>query len=63
MITAILFTAFVSFTNQEFFAAVEDQVSDGYKWEYVGKQAPSGVPAITVKPEVGEEFILFRLEK
>ena len=63
MITAILFTAFVSFTNQEFFTTVEDQVSDGYKWEYVGKQAPSGAPAITVKPENGEEFILFRLEK
>lgn len=63
MLAAILFTGFVAFTNQEFFAAVEEQVNDGYEWQYVGKQAPTGVPALTVKPEVGEEFILFRLEK
>lgn len=54
---------FVAFTNQEYFATVEDQVNDGYKWEYVGKQAPSGAPAITVKPENGDEYILFRLNK
>ena len=63
MIGAILMFGFVAFTNQEYFATVEDQVNDGYKWEYVGKQAHSGAPALTVKPENGNEYILFRLDK
>ena len=63
MLAAILFTGFVAFTNQEFFAEVDKQISDGYKWEYVGKQAPDGSPAITVKPDNGDEFILFKLTK
>ena len=63
MLAAILFTGFVAFTNQEFFAEVDKQISDGYKWEYVGKQVPDGSPAITVKPDNGDEFILFKLNK
>ena len=31
-------------------------------WEYVGKQKPSGVPAITMKAN-GEEYILWKLKK
>lgn len=63
MIGAILLFGLVAFNNQEYFATVEEQVNDGYKWDYVGKQAPSGTPALTVKPENGDEFILFRLDK
>ena len=63
MLAAIFMFGFVAFTNQEYFASVDEQVSDGYEWRYVGKQAPTGVPALTVKPENGDEFILFRLEK
>ena len=33
-----------------------------YKWEYVGKTKPSGVPAITMKSN-GEEYILWKLTK
>ena len=63
MFAAILFTGFVAFTNQEFFATVEENINDGYTWEYVGKQAPDGSPAITVKPDNGDEFILFKMTK
>lgn len=63
MLTAFLFLSIVAFDNQEFFETAEAQIIDGYNWEYVGKQAPSGAPALTVKPENGNEYILFRLEK
>jgi hypothetical protein len=38
-------------------------MEQGYKWTYVGKQSPSGDPAITIKPEHTDEFILFKLTK
>ena len=63
MFAAILFTGFVAFTNQEFFATVEENINDGYTWVYVGKQAPDGSPALTVKPDNGDEFILFKMTK
>ena len=63
MFAAILFTGFVAFTNQEFFAQVEQNIEDGYTWEYVGKQAPDGSPALSVKPDNGDEFILFKMTK
>ena len=49
--------------NQTFFGTAEKQVLEGYEWTYVGKQAPSGDPAITIQPENGNEFILFKLTK
>lgn len=63
MLAVILFTGFVAFTNQEFFATVEENIEDGYTWEYVGKQSPDGNPAITIKPENGDEYILFKMTK
>lgn len=63
MFAAILFTGFVAFTNQEFFAQVEQNIENGYTWEYVGKQAPDGSPALSVKPDNGDEFILFKMTK
>ena len=39
------------------------QMKDGYAWNYVGKTKPSGVPAITINPQVGDEHILFKLQK
>ena len=48
--------------TQEFRETANSQMKDGYKWEYVGKTKPSGVPAITMKSN-GEEYILWKLKK
>ena len=52
-----------SHSNAEFIERSNEQIAQGYKWTYVGKQAPSGDPAITIKPENSDEFILFKLTK
>ena len=57
---AVIFVALASANNAEFIERSNEQIAQGYKWTYVGKQAPSGDPAITVKPENGNEFILFK---
>jgi|TARA_A100001388_G_scaffold225426_1_gene176497 hypothetical protein len=49
--------------NQTFFGTAEKQVAEGYKWEYVGKTEPSGVPAITVMDHLENESIYFKLSK
>lgn len=60
---AVIFVALASANNAEFIERSNEQIAQGYKWTYVGKQSPSGDPAITVKPENGNEFILFKLTK
>jgi len=52
-----------SIDTQVFWETANAQIKDGYKWEYVGKTKPSGVPAITIKPENGDEYILWKLKK
>ena len=51
-----------SMDTQEFREKANAQMKDGYKWEYIGKTKPSGVPAITMKAN-GEEYILWKLKK
>ena len=51
-----------SIDTQVFWETANAQIKDGYKWEYVGKTKPSGVPAITMKAN-GEEYILWKLKK
>tara|TARA_B100001939_G_scaffold131602_1_gene114272 strand:+ start:177 stop:365 length:189 start_codon:yes stop_codon:yes gene_type:complete len=51
-----------SMDTQEFRETANSQMKNGYKWEYVGKTKPSGVPAITMKAN-GEEYILWKLKK
>ena len=60
---AVIFLAMASHSNAEFIERRNEQIAQGYKWTYVGKQAPSGDPAITIKPENADEFILFKLVK
>jgi hypothetical protein len=60
---AVIVVAMFSHSNAEFIERSNEQVAQGYKWTYVGKQAPSGDPAITIKPEHADEFILFKLTK
>ena len=60
---AVIFVALASANNAEFIERSNEQIAQGYKWTYVGKQAPSGDPAITIKPEHADEFILFKLVK
>ena len=55
--------SFFSADNAEFIETSNEQIAQGYKWTYVGKQEPTGDPAITIKPENGNEFILFKLTK
>jgi len=49
--------------NAEFLNTAKEQREQGYTWNYVGKSTPSGTPAITINPEHGDEFILWRLER
>ena len=51
-----------SVDTEEFRNIANSQMKDGYKWEYVCKTKPSGVPAITMKAN-GEEYILWKLKK
>ena len=51
----VLVLGMFSMDTQEFRETANAQMKDGYKWEYVGKTKPSGVPAITMKPDNGEE--------
>ena len=51
-----------SVDTEEFRNIANSQMKDGYKWEYIGKTKPSGVPAITMKAN-GEEYILWKLKK
>ena len=51
------------YDNQEYFATVEQNIADGYSWEYVGKQEPAGQPAITVLDAQDKEVIYFRMTK
>ena len=55
--------ALFSIDIEEFRTTANKQMKEGYSWNYVGKQAPSGTPAITIKPQSGDEYILYRLEK
>ena len=60
---AVIIVAMASASNAEFIERSNEQIAQGYKWTYVGKQSPSGDPAITIKPEHADEFILFKLTK
>ena len=58
----VLVAAMFSVDTEVFRNIANSQMKDGYKWEYVGKTKPSGVPAITMKAN-GEEYILWKLKK
>ena len=49
--------------NQTFFGTAEKQVAEGYEWEYIGKTAPSGVPALTIKNLSDKDVVYFKLTK
>ena len=65
MVEALIMSVLGSFIydHADFFTTANKQIKDGYEWDYIGKTKPSGVPAITVKPQVGDEYILFKLKK
>tara|TARA_Y100000817_G_C16384662_1_gene336300 strand:- start:144 stop:335 length:192 start_codon:yes stop_codon:yes gene_type:complete len=63
MFLSVLTVALFFSANAEFVSTANKQIKDGYEWDYIGKTKPSGVPAITVKPQVGDEYILFKLKK
>ncbi len=58
----ILTTALWFSDNNEFVSTVEQQRTEGYTWHYVGMTEPSGVPAITIQPDNGQEYILFKMK-
>jgi len=57
----VLVAAMFSVDTEEFRNTANAQMKEGYKWEYVGKTKPSGVPAITLKGN-GDEYILWKLK-
>ena len=59
----VLLLSLASVSNAEFIERSNQQIEEGYKWAYVGKQAPDGNPAITIQPEHADEYILFKLTK
>ena len=65
MLTAIgiLVTGLFFYDNAEFFDTVKQNQEDGYEWNYIGKTAPDGSPAITVINEAtGEESVYFKMK-
>ena len=58
-----IMAALFGYNNAEFFETAKQQQDDGYEWKYVGKQFQDGSPAITIKPELSEEFIIYKLKK
>ena len=54
MFLSVLTVALFFSANAEFVSTANEQIKDGYEWSYVGKTKPSGVPAITVKPQSGD---------
>jgi hypothetical protein len=63
MFLSVLVIAMFCGANAEFIQTANEQYKQGYEWSYVGKTKPSGVPAITIKPQSGDEYILFKLKK
>lgn len=60
----VLVAAMFSVDNESFINTMNDQMSNGYKWEYVGKQnVQKNVPSISIKAQNGEEYIFFKLKK
>lgn len=59
LVTGILFFN----TNAEFFEVSDQQLSEGYEWNLVGRSTPSGAPALVMEPSPGREIIIYRLEK
>ena len=64
----IMFFAFVAtivgINNAEFINTAKEEMNSGHEWAYVGKKEPNGkVPALTLKPKGGDEYILFKLKK
>ena len=59
----VLIGGMFMYDNQDFFGTVEDNIEKGMSWQYVGKQAPQGQPALTVTDGQGNEVIYFRMEK
>ena len=57
----VLVLAMFSINTQEFRETANQQMKDGYTWEYVGKMKPSGVPAIAMNAN-GDEYILWKLK-
>ena len=57
----VLVAAMFSVDTEEFRNTANAQMKEGYKWEYVGKTKPSGVPAITLKAN-GDDYILWKLK-
>ena len=57
----VLVAAMFSVDTEEFRNTANAQMKEGYKWEYVGKTKPSGVPAITLNGN-GDEYILWKLK-
>ena len=65
MIMFFVFVAtMVGANNAEFIDTAKKEMVSGHEWVYVGKKEPDGkVPAVTIKPKIGNEYILFKLEK
>ena len=63
MFLSVLTIALFFSANAEFVSTANKEIKQGYEWSYVSKTKPSGVPAITIKPQSGDEYILFKLKK
>lgn len=49
--------------NSEFIETSNKQLKEGYNWSYVGPSIPDGSPAILIKPQTTEPYILYKLIK
>tara|TARA_R110000772_G_scaffold148811_3_gene259423 strand:- start:5577 stop:5771 length:195 start_codon:yes stop_codon:yes gene_type:complete len=60
----VLVMALFSVENEKFINTMNQQMENGYKWEYVGKQPiEKNIPSISIKAPNGEEYVFFKLKK
>lgn len=62
MIILTLLTGLWFDSNAEFVERANENAAEGMSWHYVGKQEPDGNPALTIKAQNGQEFVLFKMQ-
>lgn len=63
MFVLIILATVFSISNQEFIKTATKQMKEGHTWQFVGKQKPTGVPAITLRTFKNEKYIIFKLNQ
>jgi hypothetical protein len=60
----LLVISLFAYDNKEFFDTAKAQYAEGFTWKQIEcREATPGLPAITIKPPTGKEFVCNKLKK